>query len=110
MHFAVPGAIFELMPVSMEFLRGVLGLIGIACAWMLGRSVALFRRGWLKPRRVYAWAVRTLLCMLAITIKHPVDVADIIVWSLSAAALIAGYAISSRERKEEDLSRTMFPE
>src|ERR1039458_6565578 len=40
------------MPVSMEFLRGVLGLIGAGCAYMMGRSAAAVRRGWQKRSKI----------------------------------------------------------
>jgi len=43
------------MPVSTEFLRGVLGLIGIGCAYMMGRSA-----GWQKRSRIYGWWIRTM--------------------------------------------------
>lgn len=98
------------MPVSMEFLRGVLGLIGIACAYMTGRSAAAVRQGWQKPTRLYGWIIRTFLCLAAITIRHPVDIADIAVWSLSGVSCGFAWWATSREKKQEDLTRTIFPE
>ena len=94
----------------MEFLRGVLGLIGVGCAYMLGRSVAAHRKGWQKKSKVYGWGLRTTLCMAAIAFRHPLDTADIVVWTLSAAAFALAYWNTSRERKEEDLTRTIFPD
>jgi len=94
----------------MEFLRGVLGLIGIGCAYMLGRSVAAYRKGWQKKSRIYGWTVRAAACMVAVTIRHPLDAADIAVWTCSAAAFLLAFRLTSRERKEEDLTDTIFPD
>ena len=101
---------FRLMPVSIEFLRGVLGLIGIGCAYMAGRSAAALRKGWQKKSRLYGWIVRTSACLIAMAIRHPVDNADIAIWVLSAAACALGFRITSRERPPEDLTRTIFPD
>jgi hypothetical protein len=98
------------MPVSLEFLRGVLGLIGIGCAYMLGRSVASVRKGWVKRSKVYGWTIRTAACLVAVGLRHRVDTADIVVWSLAAAAFALAYWHTSRERKEEDLTHTIFPD
>ena len=94
----------------MEFLRGVLGLIAIGCAFMIGRSVAGVRKGWLKKSRLYAWIIRMAACLVAMSLRHPVVVIDVVVWAMSAAAIGAGYWITSRARREEDLTRTIFPE
>ncbi len=94
----------------MEFLRGVLGLIGVGCAYMLGRSVVMVRKGWQKPSRSYGWGIRCAACLVAVAIRHPVDAADVAVWLLSIAAFAVGHIVTSRERKEEDLTRTIFPD
>lgn len=94
----------------MEFLRGVLGLIGVGCAYMLGRSVAGFRKGWIKRSKMYGWAIRTAACLVAMALRHPVDLTDIIVWVLAAAVFGLGYRNTSRERKGEDLTSTIFPD
>jgi len=94
----------------MEFLRGVLGLIGVGCAYMMGRSAAALRKGWQKKSRLYGWMVRAAACMVALMIRHPVDATAIIVWSVAAAVLAFGYWSTSRAKKEEDLTRTMFPD
>ena len=99
----------------MEFLRGVLGLIGVGCAYMAGRSAVAVRRGWHKRKSLYGWIVRTLLCLIAVALpgvrtRQPVDVTDIIVWGLAAIAFAAAYVITGRERKVEDLTHTIFPD
>jgi hypothetical protein len=98
------------MPVSMEFLRGVLGLIGIACAYMMGRSLAAVRKGWQRPSRLYGWMIRTVLCLGALTIRHPIDIGDIVVWGIAAAAYGIALWTASREKPQEDLTDTIFPE
>jgi hypothetical protein len=98
------------MPASIEFLRGVLGLIGIGCAYMAGRSAAALRKGWQKKSRLYGWVIRTLACLIAMVIRHPVDAAAIAVWILSAAACALAFWSTSRERPPEDLTRTIFPD
>jgi hypothetical protein len=98
------------MPVSFEFLRGVLGLIGAGCAYMLGRSAAAVRKGWQKPSRIYGWVVRTAACLLALMIRHPLDATVIVVWALAAAAFALGFWGVSRPRKEEDIVSAIFPD
>jgi hypothetical protein len=96
------------MLVSTEFLRGALGLIGVGCAYMLGRSAAAARKGWIRRSRVYGWAVRMAACMIALTIRHPVDTTEIAVWCLAAAVLAAGYWTTWRRKPEEDLTGKIF--
>jgi hypothetical protein len=100
----------EDMPVSMEFLRGVLGLIGIGAAYMTGRSIIAVRRGWQKPPRLYAWILRSAVCLAVVGFRNPLDRTDIVVWSLALVSLLAGVWQTSREKAEEDLTHTMFPE
>lgn len=98
------------MPVSLEFMRGILGFIGIGCAFMLGRSVIGLRRGWQKQSHIVGWAVRFLLCFAAVAFRHSVDAADIAILFLSAIAFAAALWQFSREKKEEDLTKHIFPE
>ena len=85
----------------MEFLRGVLGLIGVLCAFMLGRTAAFVRKGQLKPTRLYAWVIRCFLCLGAMTIRHAVDITDIATWTLAAAVCAIAFWEASRQKKEE---------
>jgi len=94
----------------MEFLRGVLGLLGIACAYMAGRTLAAVRKGWHKPSRLYGWIIRTVLCMAAVAFRYSLDIVDILVWSLSAAAFTYALWSTLREKPREDLTHTIFPD
>jgi len=98
------------MPVSFDFLRGLIGLLGIGCAFMLAQALVNLRKGRGKLGRFYAWLIRTGLCLGAVALRHAVDVAAVTIWTLAAAAFAGGYWEASREKKPEDLTRTMFPE
>ena len=98
------------MNVPIEFLRGVLGLLGVACAYMMGRIGAAVRRGWHKPSRLYAWVIRTVLCMSGVAFRHAVDIVDVMVWALAAVAFTFALWGTSREKPPEDLTHTIFPD
>jgi len=94
----------------MEFLRGVLGLLGVASAYMAGRSAVAVRKGWQKISRLYGWVIRSVLCLLAVAFRFPLDFVDILVWALALVAFTAAFWSTSRQKPQEDLTRTIFPE
>jgi hypothetical protein len=96
------------MPVSFEFLRGTLGVIGVGCAYMAGRSVAFVRKGWQKVSKLYGWLIRAFVCLSAIVFRHPVDTIAIVVWCVSAVAFALAYWQAAHQKPPEDLSRHMF--
>jgi hypothetical protein len=98
------------MHVPIEFLRGVLAFLGGGCAYMTGRAAAAVRKGWHKPSRLYGWIIRTAVCLAAIAFRHPLDAVDIVVWVLMAAAFSSAFLTTSREKKPEDLTQTIFPD
>ena len=98
------------MNVPIEFLRGVLGLLGLACAYMTGRTAAAVRKGWHKPSRLYGWIIRTVLCLSAVAFRYSLDVVDILVWALAAVAFCLALWGTSREKEPEDLTQTIFPD
>jgi hypothetical protein len=95
--------------VSLEFLRGFLGLLGLACAFMTGRAVAGVRLGQMKLPRLYGWLIRTLLCMLALSFRHPVDGLSISIWVLALVAFLGGFWQASHQKPPEDLTHEIFP-
>jgi hypothetical protein len=97
------------MPVSFEFLRGVLGIIGVACAYMAGRSLLAVRRGWHKLSTLYGWILRAAVCLAAIVFRYPVDGIAMMVWALAALTFAAGYWQAMHRKPPEDLSREIFP-
>src|SRR5258708_39445028 len=97
------------MPVSFEFVRGVLGILGLGCAYMAGRSLLAVRRGSRKLSTLYGWLLRAAVCLFAIVFRYPVDGIAMIVWSLSALAFAAGYWQATHRKPPEDLSHQIFP-
>ena len=67
-------------------------------------------QGWQKKPRLYGWIVRTSACLIAMAIRHPVDIAEIAVWVVAAAACALAFRSTTRERPPEDLTRTIFPD
>lgn len=97
------------MPVSLEFLRGIVGIIGIGCAYMTGRAFALYRQGLQKQFRFFGWVFRTTLCMVAVGLRHRVDASSIVVWCLCAIAFgLAAWQQLRPKPPEEDLSKQIF--
>ncbi|HEV3202046.1 MAG TPA: hypothetical protein VGZ73_29310, partial [Bryobacteraceae bacterium] len=74
------------MPVSMEFMRGVLGMIALGCAYMAGRSLIAVRKGWQKLSRLYGWVIRMTVCLAAVAFRSSLDMVDIAIWVLAGAA------------------------
>ena len=101
---------FSVMPVSIEFLRGVLGVLAVFFAYLTGRSAVAVRKGKQKLIAFYGWVFRTLACAVVIAIRHDVDAVDIAVWTLCLAALAAGWVTAARAKEPEDLTRQIFPE
>ena len=75
----------RVVPVSFEFLRGVLGVLGVIFAHLAGRSGAKVRKGRQKLSGFYGWVIR-------------------------AAAFALGWWDASRARPQEDLTHQIFPE
>ena len=98
------------MPVSFEFLRGAVGMIGLGCAFMTGRTLASVRRGWTKPTRVTPWLLRDFVCLAALAIRHPVDRLAIAIWALAALACGFAYRVTTHRKPPEDLTRQIFPD
>ena len=94
------------MPVSLEFLRGVLGAISLFFAHFLGRAVAKRKQ---RQRPLYTWALRYILTIGAICYRG-VDNMAIIILVLDAAMFAAGFWDEWRPKRQEDLTRTMFPD
>ena len=99
-----------MMAVSLEFLRGLLGFLGMGAAFMTGRSAVAVRKGWQKPSRLYGWAIRTAVCVVAVAFRNRVDAVDLIVWGMAAVALAGGMRSALRQKPPEDLTRQIFPD
>jgi hypothetical protein len=97
-------------PVSIEFLRGVLGVLCVLFAHFAGRTARGVKQGRQKLPKLYAWIIRAAACGIAISLRHPTDVIDVAVWLLSLAAFASGWWDASREKPTEDLTHEIFPE
>jgi hypothetical protein len=95
--------------VPNEFLRGFLGLLALACAYMTGRTLVALRKGQLKVSRLYGWVIRTVLCLLALSFRHPVDGVSLTIWALVLLAFGGGFWQASHQRPPEDLTNEIFP-
>ncbi|MGO9230183.1 MAG: hypothetical protein ACLQKA_13385 [Bryobacteraceae bacterium] len=105
-----PGARWGMLEeMSFDFLRGMVGILGIGCAHMLARVAVGVRQGRAKRSHLYAWIFRTAICLSAVALRHSVDVTDLAIWGLAGAAFAAGWWDVSRERQVEDLTRQIFP-
>jgi len=98
------------MPASLEFLRGVLGVLCVMFAHMAGRSGAAVHKGQQKVSRLYGWILRTLACAAGVWLRRPLDAIDIGVWTLALAAFAVGWWDAARQKKSEDLTREIFPQ
>ena len=100
----------RVMPVSFEFLRGVLGVLGIFFAHLAGRAGAQARKGTQKLTRFYGWLLRAAACVFVISIRHELGALDITIWVLCAAAFGLGWWDAARARPPDDLTKQIFPE
>src|SRR6185369_11455896 len=98
------------MPVPTEFLRGVLGVIGVGCGYLAGRSLIGFRKGRQKVSVLYSWIIRMTVCLAAVAFRHEIDTVDIALWALAAAALAAGCWAAAHQKPQEDLTHQIFPD
>ena len=100
------------MPVPIDFMRGLVGVIGIGCAFMLARAVAAFREGQVRISKLYGWLIRLTLCIAAVwyPVRGSIDTADMVIFALAAAAFLAGYWGRTRVKKQEDLTHEIFPD
>src|SRR5579875_118060 len=101
---------FRVMSVSFEFLRGVLGVLGIFFAYLAGRSGAHARKGQQKLTRFYGWGIRADACLIVVSIRHPLGALDFAIWVLSAASFALGWWEAARAKPPEDLTHEIFPQ
>ena len=97
------------MPLSLEFLRGLLGGLSIFFAHFLGRAIVKVSKGRERKRALYTWALRFVITIGAVCYRS-VDRLAIIVLVLDVGAFALGWWDEWRPKREEDLTRTMFPD
>src|SRR5262244_2430883 len=89
------------MAVSFEFLRGVLGVLCVFFGHLSGRSAVAVKTGRQRPRTLWSWVVRTLICAIAIWWRFRGDVVNVAIWTITLVAFALGWWDASRERKPE---------
>ena len=88
-------------------MRVVLGVLCVFFAHFLGRSVVRVRRG--RPARgMYGWILRLTIGGAALMWRSGLDTLAIVMFTMSAAALVIGVWDEQRPKKEEDLTREIF--
>jgi len=95
------------MPIPLDVLRVLMGLLCLFFAHFLGRSMVRARRGQ-SARSLYGWLVRTLLAAAAILWRRGLDGISIAVFTLAAASLVVGAWDEQRPKKQEDLTKEIF--
>lgn len=97
------------MPVPINLMRALLGLLGLFFAHMLGRSVAAARRRKQPKRILYTWILRTVVALGGVCYAA-IDALSVAALALAAACFAWGFRAGSRLPREEDLTDTIFPE
>ena len=94
----------------MEFMRGVMAVLGLFFAYVLGRSFAGYRAGRVRQARLTGWAIRTAVCALAVAWRHAMDASLVGAYALMAASFAGGMWQEGHRRQEEDLTSQIFPD
>jgi hypothetical protein len=97
----------EGMPIPVDILRVVLGLLCMLFAHFLGRSIIRVRRGQ-RARGLYGWLIRTAIAAGAILWRRGLDSIAIVAFTLAAASLVVGVWDEQRPKKPEDLTKEIF--
>src|SRR5713226_3251244 len=96
------------MRVSVEFLRILIGLLSLLFSHFFGRALYNVPKGRQSRSRLFTWGLRMALTLIAVC-YFGVDRFAVIILLLALGALAAGYWDESRPRKQEDLSKALFP-
>jgi hypothetical protein len=100
----------EDMPIPVDFLRSILGLLCVFFAHFLGRSVVRVRRGLQRPRHLYGWLLRTLVTLVFVFWHRGWDGISIAVLTLVTVTLVLGIWDEHRPKEQEDLTKQIFGE
>lgn len=97
------------MPVSLEFLRALLGALSVFFAHFLGRTIGKISRSKPARRPLFTWGIRFALTLGAVCYRA-VDRLALITMFLDVIALAIGWWDEWRPKHEEDLTQTIFPD
>lgn len=99
------------MPGWLVVPRIVVGLMCVAFAHFLGRSIAKRQKPAKRSLGSPSWALRTLLAGVAVTWQVGVDLLAGVVFGLAVLAAALGFYLERRpKRLAEDLSKEIFPD
>jgi hypothetical protein len=97
------------MPIPIDFLRGMLGVLCVLFAHMTGRAAARVYRGE-PPWNLVRWLLRTAITGLVVSWRYGLD--GVLIATIAGAVLAAGAGALLELRskgQEEDLSKELFP-
>lgn len=88
----------------------LLGALGVFFAHWLGHSAIKLRRGEVPRGAPISWALRTTVCVYAVYFFGGLRWPFFTILTLAVASLAAGVWLESRPKKDEDLSKVIFPQ
>ena len=97
----------ESMPIPLDVLRIVLGLLCLFFAHFLGRSIVRVQRGQ-STRSLYGWLIRTIIAGAVILFRRGLDGISIAAFTLAAVSLVIGAWDEQRPKRQEDLTKEIF--
>jgi len=97
------------MPASLWIARLVLALLCVGFAHMLGRVAARSFGQGARSAGLWRWVLRTVVAGLGLLWRAGLDWLSITAYALAALAAAYGIYLERRPRKQEDLSRLIFP-
>ncbi len=89
--------------VPIQFLRLIVGLLGMLFAYGLGRAAVRLRRNGQPVTKALTWVLRTSVAVLAILWTGRFDALGIVLLALIAASCAAGVYLETRPRKTEEI-------
>ena len=96
--------------LPLNFFRGFLGALCVLFAHFFGQSsMRLYKRTG-RQSRWLAWALRTLVTAVAVLWRRGLDTISLVTLVLAALAFAAGVYNEWRPRRQEEISKIMFPE
>ena len=97
------------MPVPINLLRSLLGVLGLFFAHMLGRAMVKTRREKVPKRILYTWILRTAVALGGVCYSG-IDVVSILAIVLMAASFALGVRVALHPPAAENLTDTIFPD
>jgi hypothetical protein len=94
----------------LNFFCGFLGSLCVFFAHFFGRSSARLYKRTERQSRWLAWALRTIVTALAVLWRRGLDTISLATLVLAGLAFAAGAYDEWRPRRQEEISKILFPE